>query len=72
MRPMKTLVQLTAMLVFVCAAIYAIARYWGWHTDNVLDNAKRRKRRAALQCLHCGYDLRATPTRCPECGHEVG
>ncbi len=34
----------------------------------VLPVLRRRKRAKRGRCLHCGYDLRGSTERCPECG----
>lgn len=53
-------VQVPHWFVAAAAAIPQVLRWRRRRND---------KRRAGL-CLRCGYDLRATPDKCPECGTE--
>lgn len=42
----------------------------GWLLVRVM--RRRRRQRDAGRCAGCGYDLRASPERCPECGLAAG
>ena len=56
--------QIIAPFWSICVSLIVLPLAWAVR----LIRAKRRNRLRMGFCPSCGYDLRATPTRCPECG----
>jgi hypothetical protein len=57
--------DVTLPMWFFCAISAVIPMGWS------IGHVRRRWRRETGRCLACGYDLRETPYRCPECGITI-
>jgi predicted RNA-binding Zn-ribbon protein involved in translation (DUF1610 family) len=57
------IVYITPILASIAALIWAVMIVRAWRRD-------LHRHRNGL-CMHCGYDLRQTKDRCPECGQPI-
>jgi hypothetical protein len=55
---------------WVGVMMFAVLPAWAMSRAVRSRVVQRRRARRSL-CAHCGYDLRASPDRCPECGTPV-
>jgi hypothetical protein len=60
--------------LIIYAALLAMLPAWRWGLPTAVaigSSLMQRRRGRTGVCPICGYDLRATPDRCPECGTQI-
>jgi hypothetical protein len=57
-----------AIVPLWCVAAVTAVLPLGWTTLGWRSRVRARRRQRTGLCAGCGYDLRASPKRCPECG----
>jgi hypothetical protein len=62
----------TAVAPFWSVAAATAALPLGWSAGLLCGGLRTRRRKVLGRCPACGYDLRASPARCPECGVARG
>lgn len=53
---------------YICVGLLAVGFLWAVGAALRERFEAKSRSRAEGFCVECGYDLRATPGRCPECG----